>query len=338
MFDAQLVHAALDAVPSAVIDGGWGVDALVGRQTREHDDLDLVIRADDAVDAVASLTLLGFTDMVDERPTRIVLSRDGGPHVDLHLVEQTSAGTTQRLAGEQHFTYFLDDTLGVIDGRDVRCLSPEMQLLTHAGYEPDDDDRADVALVAEVSGLALPPPYAGPLRDGAVGDEVVRDATVADVPAACIVRTRSWRAAYAGLMPQPVIDSLDLGTMWSAWRATVERPPTRWHRLFVTGPPGEVHSYAWVRPVDGSRDAAEVAAMYSDPTAWGTTAGWATFRTGVGFLQSSGFTDLSLWMLQGNERAGRFYERAGWRADGQQQTTNTAAGSYVEVRYRLVES
>src|SRR5262249_39191192 len=260
----------------------------------------------------------------------------GGPHVDLHLVEQTSAGTTQRLPGDQHFTYFLDDTRGVIDGRDVRCLSPEMQLLTHAGYEPDDADRADVALVVEASGVALPRPYAEPLRGG--DDWVVREATVADVPAACIVRVRSWRAAYAGLMPQAVIDSLDLGTMWSAWRASVARPPSRWNQLFVTGPPGEVHSYVWVRPIDGSRDAAEVAAMYSDPTVWGTAAGWETFNTGVDFLRSSGFEDHSLWMLKGNERAGRFYERAGRRADGQEQTTNTAAGSYVEVRYRLVES
>jgi lincosamide nucleotidyltransferase A/C/D/E len=26
------------------LDGGWGVDALVGEQTREHKDLDLIVR------------------------------------------------------------------------------------------------------------------------------------------------------------------------------------------------------------------------------------------------------------------------------------------------------
>jgi lincosamide nucleotidyltransferase A/C/D/E len=26
------------------LDGGWGVDALVGEQTREHNDLDLIVR------------------------------------------------------------------------------------------------------------------------------------------------------------------------------------------------------------------------------------------------------------------------------------------------------
>ena len=126
--------------------------------------------------------------------------------------------------------------------------------------------------------------------------------------------------------------------MWSTWHASVARPPSPSTQLFIAGPPGEVHSYAWVRPGDGSHDAGEVGAMYSDPTAWGTPAGWAAFSAAVDYLHREGFTDLSLWMLKGNERAGRFYDRAGWQPDGEEQTTTTAVGSYVEVRYRLVES
>ncbi|MBO0731850.1 MAG: hypothetical protein J2P57_21505, partial [Acidimicrobiaceae bacterium] len=38
----------------AWVDGGWGVDALIGRQTREHDDLDLVVDMK-AVDRVRCL-------------------------------------------------------------------------------------------------------------------------------------------------------------------------------------------------------------------------------------------------------------------------------------------
>ena len=336
MFDAQLVLSVLDVVPDAVVDGGWGIDALVGRPTRAHDDLDLVIPADRADAAVDALASLGFAELTDERPARLVVSRADGRSVDLHLVERTSSGTTQMLPGGRRFTYFLDETRGTIDGRSVRCLSPEMQLLTHAGYEPEDDDRSDVAHIAACSGLALPPPYATPIP--AAARIPVRKATVADVPAVCVVRQRSWRAAYRGLMPQPVIDSIDLGTMWSTWRASVERPPSPSMQLFVGGPPGAVHSYVFVRPADGRPHSGQVAAIYSDPTAWGTRAGWDVFSTGVEHLKAEGFSDLSLWMLKGNERAGRFYERAGWRPDGEEQTTTTAEGSYVEVRYRLVES
>ncbi len=337
MFDADLVHAVLDVVPDAVVDGGWGVDALAGRQTRPHDDLDLVVDAGAAGSAIAALGALGFVEVTDERPARVLLANAEGRPIDLHLVERTSAGTTQRLPGGMQFTYFLDDCTGVIGGRSVRCLSPEMQVLTHGGYEPDDDDRADVAVVAGVSGLALPPPYARPVPNGEAVE--VRAATVDDVPAVCIIRMRSWRAAYAGLMPQQVIDALDIGTMWSTWRAAIHHAATPSTRLFVAGAPGEVHAYAWVRPLDGtSTTTGEVGAMYSDPTAWGTKAGWTVFSAAVAFLRDQGFDELSLWMLKGNERAGRFYERAGWVLSGEEQTTETPVGSYVEVRYRLVES
>src|SRR5215831_8939705 len=117
MFDAQLVLAVLDVVPDAVVDGGWGIDALVGRPTRAHDDLDLVIPADREDAAVDALASLGFAELTDERPARLVVSRADGRSVDLHLVERTSSGTTQMLPGGRRFTYFLDETRGTIDGR-----------------------------------------------------------------------------------------------------------------------------------------------------------------------------------------------------------------------------
>ena len=48
---------------------------------------------------------------------------------------------------------------GVIGRREVRCLSPELQLRFHDGYEPDDDDRHDVLLLVERLRLEAPPQY-----------------------------------------------------------------------------------------------------------------------------------------------------------------------------------
>lgn len=39
----MIINALAAAGVDAWLDGGWGVDALVGEQTRPHDDLDLVI-------------------------------------------------------------------------------------------------------------------------------------------------------------------------------------------------------------------------------------------------------------------------------------------------------
>ncbi len=41
------------------LDGGWGVDALLGHQTREHDDLDLVVELDHTSRIIEQLAGLG---------------------------------------------------------------------------------------------------------------------------------------------------------------------------------------------------------------------------------------------------------------------------------------
>src|SRR6478672_4276653 len=91
--DVPAVLAVLDAagVP-AWVDGGWGVDALVGRQTRPHSDLDLVIALDQADPAIDALAPLGFAVAGDARPTRLVLRDGAGRQIDCHTVTFDAAG------------------------------------------------------------------------------------------------------------------------------------------------------------------------------------------------------------------------------------------------------
>lgn len=333
MFSADRVLEVLDLVPDAVVDGGWGIDALVGRVTRAHDDLDLVVplsRCDAIVDALRSL---GFELSLDERPTRVVVAA-GDERVDLHLVSPTEFGMTQALPGGLQFTYVLDDAAGTILGRPVRCLSAAMQVLTHCGYEPDGDDRADMAVLAEVSGESLPPPYAE------LDDIVIRRPALTDVAAICVVRLRSWRAGYAGIMPQPVIDAIDLGVSWANWYSAVRVPQSPRHHLHVAGAVGSVHGFAVVSPcrdddADRERDG-EINLLYADPTAWNRGVGAALLTTAVDDLHSMGFTGLRLWTLRENAQARTFYERFGWRYDGATKTVEQPSGSWVEVRYRVV--
>jgi lincosamide nucleotidyltransferase A/C/D/E len=75
-------------------DGGWGVDALVGRQTRPHQDLDLVIARDDLTAAHQTLAAAGFTHdatAVAGLPARLVLVDADGRQVD--CARWSSTGT-----------------------------------------------------------------------------------------------------------------------------------------------------------------------------------------------------------------------------------------------------
>ena len=161
---ADQALAVLDVLASAGVeawvDGGWGIDALVGAQTRAHGDLDLVVAADALDVAVAALAGEGFGVLRVELPASIALRHADGREVDLHPVEPTADGGGDQTQpdGVERWHYG-PPTLGRIAGRDVLCCSLETQLRSHVGYEPDEDDVADMRVLAAHFGCALPPPY-----------------------------------------------------------------------------------------------------------------------------------------------------------------------------------
>lgn len=145
---ADEVLRVLDALaPLRVwVGGGWGVDALAGRTTRPHRDLDLAIDADDEAAVLAALHGLGYAVQTDWRPVRVELAAPGERWVDVHPVafDDTGAGRQAGLDGS-FFDYpagcFVTGTIG---GRTVRCLSVTQQLAFHEGYEPRAHDLADI--------------------------------------------------------------------------------------------------------------------------------------------------------------------------------------------------
>jgi len=135
------------------LDGGWGVDALVGRQTRDHQDLDVAILLVDVARGVRLLGELGYAPCHDELPTRLTLRDAGGRQVDLHpLTLDDNGNGLQRLQDGSIGTYPAEGLRGTgrLSGRPVPCLTRDLQLLFHRGYELDDDDRHDVRLLEEL--------------------------------------------------------------------------------------------------------------------------------------------------------------------------------------------
>src|SRR5437868_961647 len=118
------------------LDGGWGVDALVGEPTREHDDLDVVVALADAEAVRQALAPLGFALRLDERPTRYVLRDPADRRIDCHTVTfDAEGGGLQILQDSRSFRYPPEGFAGRgrIAGRACACLSPEVQALCHYG-------------------------------------------------------------------------------------------------------------------------------------------------------------------------------------------------------------
>ena len=145
------------------LDGGWGVDALLGAQHREHDDVDLVVRRSDLDRLRQALLPYGFAVAEDHLPTRLVLRTEAGEQVDLHPVVFDAQGDGWQAgaaADGSDCRYPADGfTTGQVDGRVVPCLGPRVQLEHHSGYSPRPHDVQDVLRLTERYGLALPPEY-----------------------------------------------------------------------------------------------------------------------------------------------------------------------------------
>lgn len=150
------VVEVLDALDMAEvrhwIAGGWGVDALVGSQTRHHRDLDLTVDAEDFDDCMAVLASLGYTVETDWLPLRVEVAAPGGRWVDLHPVRFDAQG--RGVQGDREGVHFLYPpsafTLGKIDARTVHCLSVSQQRLFHDGYELRPHDEHDLQRLAEL--------------------------------------------------------------------------------------------------------------------------------------------------------------------------------------------
>lgn len=150
----------------------------------------------------------------------------------------------------------------------------------------------------------------------------------------------SWQGAYAGIVPAEHLAQLSVQSRAVRWREWIER--------------GELCLIAWEEAAAGDAapraigfvscgkcrdpdlpDWGEIWAIYVLPSHWSRGAGQALWRHACAALRARGFENVSLWVLADNERAIRFYRRAGLSPDpGAGQTITIGGKTLVEVRYR----
>jgi lincosamide nucleotidyltransferase A/C/D/E len=139
--------------------GGWGIDALVGEQTRPHRDIDLCHRADHEPRLLAALSGAGYATALDARPVRFVLSGPDGRELDLHPLVFAYDGSAHQSSFDPAAPFHYPAscfTSGTVAGTAVPCVSAEQQISFHQGYEPADRDRHDMARLRERLGVSTP--------------------------------------------------------------------------------------------------------------------------------------------------------------------------------------
>jgi lincosamide nucleotidyltransferase A/C/D/E len=140
------------------VDGGWAVDAVLGEQTRPHDDLDIALPQAQVPHLRVLLSARGFREQRrdDSWECNFVLVDEAGRRLDVHSYTLDAAGLNVggvAYSGEQL------TGRGVIGGYPVHCISPEWLVKFHTGYELDDNDWHDVRLLCDRFRIPLPDEY-----------------------------------------------------------------------------------------------------------------------------------------------------------------------------------
>lgn len=161
----------------------------------------------------------------------------------------------------------------------------------------------------------------------------VRPATEADARAVAEIRIATWRATYAGIVPQSVLDRMDVdrtvqgicGILASNTRV-----------LVVETPEAGVVGYAFTAPArdDDADGLGEIEAIYVRPEAQGRGLGGQLLAASSADLAARGFDTLVLWVLTDNAPARGFYEHEGFSPDGTARHLDFDGESIEEIRYR----
>jgi PPOX class probable F420-dependent enzyme len=175
----------------------------------------------------------------------------------------------------------------------------------------------------------------------------VRDATPEDATAIATIRVASWRAAYAGIVPEAILARMDVeeNAGWIGRRiaaaGTPARPDLALHGgsdTLVIEAGGRVAAYVLTAPASDPDVAGlgEIEALYVAPGAQGRGLGRQLVAAAMERLGHQGFDAVVLWVLTANEPARGFYERLGFGLDGASRPLDFDGVPIEEIRYRRV--
>ncbi|MFV8128072.1 GNAT family N-acetyltransferase [Streptomyces syringium] len=164
----------------------------------------------------------------------------------------------------------------------------------------------------------------------------VREMTEADIEAVSGIRVTGWQTAYAGVVPQPYLDAMTVEDDARQRRTWFTR--SRGQALDLVAVDDGAGPVGWASlgqyRGEGKERPGELYALYVRPDVIGTGVGRLLLQEVHRHAAARRFDSMLLWVLRDNPRARRFYETAGYTADGATQSDLYGEVELTEVRYR----
>lgn len=140
----------------------------------------------------------------------------------------------------------------------------------------------------------------------------------------------SWQDAYRGILPAHYLASLSVDERESMWRRMIEQQQGRLLVVCIADEIIGFVAFGAARDEDAPADRAEIWAIYVSAEHWSAGAGRLLWLEALDRIAADGYTSVSLWVIAGNQRAIRFYERVGFVAEPQSRKTFELGGVAVD--------
>lgn len=162
----------------------------------------------------------------------------------------------------------------------------------------------------------------------------IRRAEISDASEIARIHVETWRIAYAEIVPSSYLARLDKEERAKSW-ANKLSDPNEEARVAVLAD-GSIAGWTSFGPSrdNDDKEAGEVYAIYVDQSHWGQGTGRTLLTDAILHLGRKGYSSVSLWVLEENQRARRFYEKAGFDLDGASKSIEIDESELREFRYR----
>ncbi len=163
----------------------------------------------------------------------------------------------------------------------------------------------------------------------------IRLARYADALEVASIHVHAWQAAYAGILADDYLVNLSVKEKTAYWEQVIQQGH---EKILVAESPDGIQGwvvYGHARDPDALPDTGEIHAFYVCPKCWGQGIGHALWRECRGRLAALRCKEVTLWLLEGNQRAALFYESLGFAYEfGSRQIFRLGGREVAELRYR----
>ena len=164
----------------------------------------------------------------------------------------------------------------------------------------------------------------------------IRYAIASDARAIAKIHVFSWQAIYRGHIPDDVLDNLSIDEREKLWKKLLENNVG----IIVLEDNNDLVGFVSFCP---SRDedvdslkVAEISAIYLSPDKWRKGFGKMLCDAAIDELRKSGYTEVTLWVIDKNQQARQFYEKMGFINSSEIKIDVRDGYSLHEIRYRKV--